>query len=103
MSYIKRLDLQVQVIAVRRSIDGNKKYQYDKLNWKIHTHILISPSYTTVNVVICYLSKEISQSKFISNGLVRNVITPSVGEFVFVADISAVTIVISRNSGLDHN
>ena len=32
MSYIKRLDLQVQVIAVRRSIDGNKKYQYDKLN-----------------------------------------------------------------------
>ena len=32
MSYIKRLDLQVQVIAGRRSIDGNKKYQYDKLN-----------------------------------------------------------------------
>jgi hypothetical protein len=33
MSYIKRLDLQVQVIAVRRSIDGKKIYQYnDKLN-----------------------------------------------------------------------
>ena len=36
MSYIKRLDLQVQVIAVRRSIadliDANKTYQYDKLN-----------------------------------------------------------------------
>ena len=31
MSYIKRLDLQVQVIAVRRSIDGNTIYQYDKL------------------------------------------------------------------------
>jgi hypothetical protein len=61
MSYIKRLDLQVQVIAVRRSriadlIDANKTYQYDKLNWKIHTYILISPSCTTVNVVFCYLS-----------------------------------------------
>ena len=32
MSCIKRLDLQVQVIAVRRSIDGNTIYQYDKLN-----------------------------------------------------------------------
>jgi hypothetical protein len=29
MSYMKRLDLQVQVIAVRRSIDGNTIYQYN--------------------------------------------------------------------------